>query len=724
MPPPVAPAPGAPVTPGGPTNAGGGTGGPGHAGHPGSARLANTGGPTNPDGTPLAGIGPRPGLLDPAQSSGGARGPPRDQVDPNAGQPTSTAPHSPLPGSAVTGTSTSLNRFDQGFVTPDANGNLGYGNRGNNNNGLFNTGDNNAGDLNQGNNNVGVANHGSFNRGNDNTGLWNHGNNNTGLFNTGNGNTGFAQAGNRNSGALQTGNGNAGALQAGDANHGFANVGDRNSGVDNFGTDNTGNGNFGARNHGTLNFGADNTGNGNVGARNHGTLNLGTDNTGNGNIGGRNRGDLNVGLDNTGFDNFGLDNRGNNDFGAHQRGDWQGGHDFLDTVSYFPGANIPASVGNAGWYAKDGDWGNAAGSMVNIVPLARDAKGVKQVGELGIRNSSRLRQFAETVGRSLFRNGEITAEPGRGKTNPPAAGPGRVINRPNAEPGAQPSQPSRTIQRPSTRAGNRPSGPAGTHPSGHAPGPRRSGGSNEMAPLGGGNNPLTGSAAAQRPGTRSGTDGPPAPGTPASRSGAERASASGHDAAGSEPGVTHGAASRPDHLAPRASHGRDGEPPVSPPGTGPRSDDPIGNSFSNPAPATPGHAESASGPGARTPQNRLDALGDLTPSTNKHDPAAHLLAERINGQPQVSFSKGPNPNQEFDAVSDRYVAQSKPGGFQLGKQFRRQAQTTFEVAKSTGRRPYFHFEGPPAPGVIDKPQEYGTRYGLDPVIDIKPLAGP
>jgi len=144
---------------------------------------------------------------------------------------------------------------------------------------------------------------------------------------------------------------------------------------------------------------------------------------------------------------------------------------------------------------------------------------------------------------------------------------------------------------------------------------------------------------------------------------------------------------------------------------------------SDAAPGAPGHAGSVSEPGAQTPKDRLDALGDLTPSKNKYDPAAHLLAERINGQPQVSFSKGPNPNQEFDAVSDKYVAQSKPGGFQLGKQFRRQAQTTFEVAKSTGRQPYFHFEGPPATGVIDKLQEYGRRYGLDPVIDIKPLGG-
>jgi len=55
--------------------------------------------------------------------------------------------------------------------------------------------------------------------------------------------------------------------------------------------------------------------------------------------------------------------------------------------------------------------------------------------------------------------------------------------------------------------------------------------------------------------------------------------------------------------------------------------------------------------------------------------------------------------------------------------FRQQARATFEVAKTTGRQPYFHFEGAPGPGVINKLKEYGKRYGLDPIIDIKPLAG-
>ncbi len=39
----------------------------------------------------------------------------------------------------------------------------------------------------------------------------------------------------------------------------------------------------------------------------------------------------------------------------------------------------------------------------------------------------------------------------------------------------------------------------------------------------------------------------------------------------------------------------------------------------------------------------------------------------------------------------------------------------------TGRTPYVHFEGPPQAGVIAKLEEYGARYGIDPIIDVSPL---
>ncbi len=35
--------------------------------------------------------------------------------------------------------------------------------------------------------------------------------------------------------------------------------------------------------------------------------------------------------------------------------------------------------------------------------------------------------------------------------------------------------------------------------------------------------------------------------------------------------------------------------------------------------------------------------------------------------------------------------------------------------------PYFQFEGEPSPDIIKKIQEYSERYGIDYVIDTKPL---
>ncbi|MFY1696356.1 RHS repeat-associated core domain-containing protein [Solwaraspora sp. WMMA2101] len=107
---------------------------------------------------------------------------------------------------------------------------------------------------------------------------------------------------------------------------------------------------------------------------------------------------------------------------------------------------------------------------------------------------------------------------------------------------------------------------------------------------------------------------------------------------------------------------------------------------------------------------------------NIKDPAAQALAVRIHGRASVRFSGDPK-GREFDAVSHLYVAQSKPANYQIGSSFRRQAQATFEMAIQTGRRPYFHFEGPPMPEVTRKLQEYGVRYGIQPVIDTRRLGG-
>ncbi|RCS42324.1 hypothetical protein DTL42_19280 [Bremerella cremea] len=121
------------------------------------------------------------------------------------------------------------------------------------------------------------------------------------------------------------------------------------------------------------------------------------------------------------------------------------------------------------------------------------------------------------------------------------------------------------------------------------------------------------------------------------------------------------------------------------------------------------------GDGADVPN---DGLGKLV-KVDSPDPAADALAKRLGGESRVKFSNG--PDNEFDAVSDLYVAQSKPANFVINKKFRDQAKATFETAIQSGRKPYFHFEGPPHRDVLRKLEEYGKRYGVDPVIDITPL---
>ena len=99
------------------------------------------------------------------------------------------------------------------------------------------------------------------------------------------------------------------------------------------------------------------------------------------------------------------------------------------------------------------------------------------------------------------------------------------------------------------------------------------------------------------------------------------------------------------------------------------------------------------------------------------DPAAQKLAQRLGGKASVTFP-GRFKNREFDVLSDLYIGQTKPANFKLGSSFRAQAKATFEAAKELGKKPYFHFDGPPDSSVINKLAEYGRRYGIKPVIDI------
>ncbi|MMZ61167.1 hypothetical protein D1872_233010 [compost metagenome] len=111
--------------------------------------------------------------------------------------------------------------------------------------------------------------------------------------------------------------------------------------------------------------------------------------------------------------------------------------------------------------------------------------------------------------------------------------------------------------------------------------------------------------------------------------------------------------------------------------------------------------------------------GDLV-KVNKPDAAADALAVRISGQSRVKYSNDPD-HREFDAVSDQYVAQSKPALQTVNKSVRNQMKATFEAAQESGKTVYYHFEGQPAQSVIDKLKEYSSRYGIEVVIDTKPL---
>ncbi|MGZ0199844.1 putative T7SS-secreted protein [Streptomyces sp. RM1] len=147
--------------------------------------------------------------------------------------------------------------------------------------------------------------------------------------------------------------------------------------------------------------------------------------------------------------------------------------------------------------------------------------------------------------------------------------------------------------------------------------------------------------------------------------------------------------------------------------------DPLGLA---PAPDPAGYVHNphtTSDPLGLAPYENNGGLGSLV-KVNKPDPAADALAERLGGESRVKFEHDPK-GREIDAISDDYVAQSKPGGMQMGSALRNQAKATFEYAIQSGRTPYFHFDGEPGPGVIAKLQEYGRRYGIQPVIDTKPL---
>ncbi|MFD1151580.1 WXG100-like domain-containing protein [Saccharothrix hoggarensis] len=137
-------------------------------------------------------------------------------------------------------------------------------------------------------------------------------------------------------------------------------------------------------------------------------------------------------------------------------------------------------------------------------------------------------------------------------------------------------------------------------------------------------------------------------------------------------------------------------------------------------PPAPGAVEPLPGTGTQRNSDVNGGRGEVVKASAAPDPKADALAERIGGRSQVRFARD-TPETEYDAVSDQYVAQAKPANLTYGSQFRNQAHITFEAAVSTGRTPYFQFDGPPKRGVLEALQRYARQYGVEPVIDLRPL---
>lgn len=128
--------------------------------------------------------------------------------------------------------------------------------------------------------------------------------------------------------------------------------------------------------------------------------------------------------------------------------------------------------------------------------------------------------------------------------------------------------------------------------------------------------------------------------------------------------------------------------------------------------------------GGRSPL-RMGQTSDVIP-TGDVDAAAQALAERIGGQPSVRI-RG-HGSREFDAVSDRYVAQttrsasaaSSPRNFLSGVR-RAQIRHTLSVARETGREALFEFTGgSPARDVIDFIARNAERVGARFIIVARP----
>lgn len=106
---------------------------------------------------------------------------------------------------------------------------------------------------------------------------------------------------------------------------------------------------------------------------------------------------------------------------------------------------------------------------------------------------------------------------------------------------------------------------------------------------------------------------------------------------------------------------------------------------------------------------------------NKPDAHADLLAEYLGAESRMRFENDPK-GKEFDAVGADRIGEAKPGGMQVNEKFRDKADDVFRAAMANGKEVYYHFDGPPAPGVREALQRLADRYGVRLTIDERPLA--
>jgi filamentous hemagglutinin len=122
------------------------------------------------------------------------------------------------------------------------------------------------------------------------------------------------------------------------------------------------------------------------------------------------------------------------------------GHTALDIASFVPGLGTVTGLANAGWYAAEGDWGNAALSAATAIPIAGDFVDALKVGkdavtiggdvEKGLKlgeeaaNAAKAEKAAANTAKDGEKVAQASADAGKAEKAPGSAG----------EPGAKPPE--------------------------------------------------------------------------------------------------------------------------------------------------------------------------------------------------------------------------------------------------------------------------------------------